>query len=173
MGQPKALVRDATGDPWVSTSTRLLLDAGCERAIVVLGAAADEARLLVPFTDAVTVVVSEDWADGMSASLRAGLGAATGTAALVTLVDLPGMPLAAVTRVLEWGGVTAGAGVLRQAVYGGRPGHPVLIGSDHWDSVADGLTGDHGARAYLVAHGVEEIECGDLFDGDDVDSVIG
>jgi CTP:molybdopterin cytidylyltransferase MocA len=59
--------------------------------------------------------------------------------------------------------------MLRQAVFGGRPGHPVLIGREHWTAVADALAGDRGARGYLVAHGVDEVECGDLFDGHDID----
>ncbi|MCU1412778.1 MAG: hypothetical protein JWN80_118, partial [Microbacteriaceae bacterium] len=33
----------------------------------------------------------------------------------------------------------------------------------------DSLSGDRGARDYLVANGVVEVECGDLFDGHDID----
>ena len=34
---------------------------------------------------------------------------------------------------------------------------------------AQTLSGDRGARAYLVAHGVDEVECSDLWDGVDRD----
>jgi CTP:molybdopterin cytidylyltransferase MocA len=173
MGRPKALMRTADGEPWVARAVRLLLEAGCQRVEVVLGASANDARSLVPFADDVGVVVAERWAEGMSASLRAGLEAASGDAAIVTLVDLPELPSEVVERMLD-GSLDDGfdASVLRQAVYRGKPGHPVLIGADHWDAVAASLSGDRGARAYLAAHGVVEIECGDLFSGEDVDSVL-
>jgi molybdenum cofactor cytidylyltransferase len=152
-GGPKA-----TRDGWLAHAVAVLREAGCDRVMAVLGAAR------VP-TDA-EVVIAEDWADGASASLRAGLAAATGDAALITLVDLPGMTSSAAIRV------AAGAAPwsLRRAVYAGRLGHPVLIGRDHWEAVAASVRGDRGAGPYLRAHGAEEVECGDLWDGADVDS---
>jgi CTP:molybdopterin cytidylyltransferase MocA len=63
---------------------------------------------------------------------------------------------------------------LRQATFGGRPGHPVVIGRSHWPALAAHLAvqeaRDAGAREYLVAHGVTELECSDLGSGDDVDA---
>ena len=166
MGRPKALMFSGA-DAWLSLAVQVLRDAGCDRVLVVLGAAADVAAPLVPA--GVEVVVAHDWAEGLGASLRAALDAAAAhraSAALVTLVDLPGMPATVAARV------AAGAhpGSLTQAVFGGRPGHPVLLGRDHWASLSATLSGDRGARDYLAAHGATEIECGDLFDGLDVDS---
>lgn len=171
MGRPKALMRAADGTPWLHLACSLLTEAGCDRIIVVLGAGADDAEPLVP--EGVEIVRAERWAEGMGASLRAGLAAASGVvgslslAALVTLVDLPGLPVSVAHRVLE-GGIAADS--VRQAVFEGRPGHPVLIGRDHWAGLDGALSGDRGARAYLVAHGVTEVECADLFDGRDVDT---
>jgi CTP:molybdopterin cytidylyltransferase MocA len=165
LGRPKALLSTPDGEPWLARATTLLQAAGCDLVVVVLGAEAQRATTLVP--PSAEVVVAEEWASGMSASLRAGLTAATGDAALVTLVDLPHLPLAVVQRVLRGG---AARDSLRQAVFEGRPGHPVLMGRSHWDAASRTLTGDRGARHYLVASGVDEIECGDLFDGRDVDS---
>jgi CTP:molybdopterin cytidylyltransferase MocA len=169
-------MRAPDGEPWLAIATSLLRAAGCDPVLVVLGARSGEAAALVPA--GVGTVIATRWADGMGESLRTGLAAASGDAALVTLVDLPDLPLGVVRRVLD--GATGGAvdhavdGVvvgemLRQAVFGGRPGHPVLIGREHWTAVADALAGDRGARGYLVAHGVDEVECGDLFDGHDID----
>ena len=151
-GGPKA-----RRDGWLAHAVGVLRQAGCERVIAVLGAA------IVP-TDA-EVVVADDWAEGLGASLRAGLAAASGDAALVTLVDLPGMPVAAAARIVA--GATPSS--LRRAVYAGRPGHPVLLGRDHWDAVAAAAHGDRGAGPYLRAHAAEDVECGDLWDGADVD----
>ena len=160
-GGPKALSRRPDGTSWIAASCAALMAGGCARVIVVLGAAAGLARDLVP--ESAEIVVADDWGNGMSASLRAGLAAASGDAVLVTLVDLPTLPAAVVERVLATGG-------LAQAVFGGRPGHPVLIPAAHWAAVADSLHGDRGARAYLLAHGVTEVECGELWDGMDFDA---
>ncbi|CAN5246437.1 NTP transferase domain-containing protein [soil metagenome] len=167
-GGPKSLLRLNDGTPWVATAADVLLEAGCARVVVVLGAQARLARPLVPDDRRITIVEAADWADGMSASLRAGLAAASdgpADAALVTLVDLPGMPAAAAKRIAA--GATRAS--LRQAVYGGRPGHPVLVGAQHWAALAGSLHGDHGARPWLAAHAVEELECGDIWDGADRD----
>jgi CTP:molybdopterin cytidylyltransferase MocA len=76
MGRPKALLRDNDGVPFLERGVQLLLEGGCERVTVVLGASADEARgLLGPSAAPVEVVVAEDWDEGMGASLRAGLRA--------------------------------------------------------------------------------------------------
>jgi CTP:molybdopterin cytidylyltransferase MocA len=170
MGRPKALVRGDDGEPWLHRAVRTLTDGGCAQVAVVLGASAEEALPLLEGTGA-TAVVAADWAQGMSASLRAGLAALEGTdadAAVVTLVDLPDVSATVVARVLRAG---AGTGTLRRASYGGEPGHPVLLGRDHWAGVAGETGGDRGARGYLATHGVELVECGDLATGRDVDSV--
>lgn len=165
MGTPKALVPG-----WLEASVGVLLDGGCHDVTVVLGAAAGEARDLVPA--GVEVVVAEDWAEGMGASLRAGLGALAGTgsgdAALMHLVDLPDVDAAVVRRVLD--GRDADRSALARAAYAGTPGHPVLIGRDHWAGVVATAQGDQGARAYLRTHGVLLVECGDLATGTDVDT---
>lgn len=164
-GMPKALVT-GPGGPWLAGAVGLLMGGGCTRVVVVLGAAAEEARGLVPDDERLTVVVAQAWESGMGESLRAGLRHAAGDAAVITLVDLPGTPVTVLQRLLA-GGVDAGT--LRQAVYRGRPGHPVVLGRDHWAPLAGGLCGDRGARDYLVRHGVVEVECGDLHHGRDVD----
>ncbi|MFS0702198.1 NTP transferase domain-containing protein [Cellulomonas sp. 179-A 4D5 NHS] len=167
-GGPKALARTADGEPWVARAVRVLLDGGCDRVVVALGARADDARGLVPDDARVSVAVVDDWASGVSASLRAGLVACgdEAEAVLVTLVDLPGLPVEVVRRVARR---PFDAGVLRQAVHGARPGHPVLLGRSHRPALLARLDGDTGARAYLAAHGAEAVECGDLFDGEDAD----
>lgn len=180
-GQPKALVRAADGTPWLHSAVTVLQAAGCDRIIVALGARAAEAMDLVPVDPRVTIVVVDEWQRGMSASIIASLASASlhpdATAALITLVDLPGLPVEAARRVLgaDSDPRPAGAAIgdrsatVRQAVYGGRPGHPVLIGRDHWAAVTASVSTDAGAREYLSANSVVEVECSDVFDGLDVD----
>lgn len=171
MGMPKALVHDETGTPWLTRSVQVLLDGGCDRVVAVLGAGADEAAPLLDGLAGVTVVRSQDWSSGMGASLAAGLLALdpAGTdAALVHLVDLPDVTAEVVARVLA-AGTTGAAAALARASYDGTPGHPVLIGRDHWARVIESAAGDRGARAYLATHDVTLVECGDLATGADVD----
>jgi CTP:molybdopterin cytidylyltransferase MocA len=172
MGRPKALVSDDHGS-WLERSVRVLDDGGCDGVTVVLGARSAEA---VAFLDGlgVDVVIAHDWESGMSASLAAGLRGMPSetTAALVLLVDLPDVTADVVRRLLE-AGAADGGGSLARATYDGRPGHPVLLGRDHWAGVVATATGDRGARDYLEAHEHVSVECGDLATGEDVDRPAG
>ena len=62
-------------------------------------------------------------------------------------------------------GRSTGRGDLARAAYDGVPGHPVLLGRDHWAGVVGRRRGDRGARDYLAAHDVDLVECGDLATG--------
>jgi CTP:molybdopterin cytidylyltransferase MocA len=169
MGSPKALVHDADGTSWLVRSVSALRLGGCDQVLVVLGASAERARPLLDGLD-LEVIVAEDWDEGMGASLRAGLSALGDdgpAAALVTLVDLPDVGREVVERLL---GVDVTTTTLARASYDGTPGHPVLIGRDHWAGVIGSARGDRGARDYLAAHRVELVECGDLATGRDVDT---
>ncbi|WP_167736019.1 nucleotidyltransferase family protein [Nocardioides sp. 503] len=167
MGMPKALVHDGE-ESWLARGVQVLRDGGCDDVTVVLGAAADEAMRLLDGLG-VDVAIAADWAEGMSASLRAGLAAlpADADAAVVLLVDLPDVTPEVVRRVVAAG---AGPGDLARASYDGRPGHPVLLGRAHWPAVRESAAGDHGARDYLASAGARAVECGDLATGRDVDS---
>ena len=167
MGLAKALVIDEEGTPWLERAVAALRDGGCPEVTVVLGARAEESRRLVP--DGVGVVVADGWAEGMSASLRAGLEHLEDfdvDAAVVSLVDLPDVTDAVVRRVLTAG---ADSAALIRTTYEGRPGHPVVLGREHWFGVRAAAVGDRGARDYLAHHALVEVECGDLATGLDVD----
>lgn len=175
-GSPKALVDTGDG-PWVRSSCDVLLAGGCAEVLVVTGAGAEEVRaLLDPGDHRVRTVHCAEWATGMGASLRTGLTALTAStstptdAALVHLVDLPDVGAAVVARVLAAAGPDAAGSVLVRATYGGRPGHPVLLGRDHWAGVAEAAGGDRGARAYLQGTPHVALPCDDLASGRDVDA---
>jgi len=165
-GTPKALVDTGDG-PWVLRALSAL--PACEPLIVVVGARADEVIGLLPA--GVTAVRNDDYRRGMGTSLRLGLRALPACdAALVMLVDLPDVGEPVVRRIVNAAGppVPARAALVR-ATYMGRPGHPVLIGRDHWPGVVATATGDEGARGYFRDHPPVSIECGDLATGRDVD----
>lgn len=176
MGRPKALVPG-----WLAGGVGALLDGGVDRVLVVLGAAPDALDLLpadlvrLSADGRLDSVVAPDWAEGMGASLRAGLTHLSAdpatAAALVHLVDLPDVGPDVVRRLLAAGaeGGEFDETVLARAAYDGRLGHPVLIGRAHWSGVVASASGDRGAREYLREHPAVAVECGDLATGHDVD----
>ena len=193
MGRPKALIRPRGGGPTlVARAVEVLVRGGCEGVTVVVGAATDEVvAVLGEARQEVDIVRCTDWSEGMGASLRAGLAAMTARteveAVLITLVDLPDVGAAVVRRVLdtrisytrsgggppsaiEWTTSGAWRSELSRAAYGGVPGHPTLIGRDHWAGVIEVAQGDRGARDYFRAHEHRLVECGDLATGRDVDT---
>jgi molybdenum cofactor cytidylyltransferase/nicotine blue oxidoreductase len=166
-GMPKALV-ELDGSLLVERAVRTAR-AVCDPVLVVLGAQAVDVWRQADL-DGATVLANRDWATGMASSLRTGLDGLRGwpgrvDAALVLLVDMPGMTPAALARMAGH----ASPGALAVASYGGVRGHPVLLGRDHWAGVAATATGDEGARRYLAAHEVTEVDCTGLADPTDLD----
>ncbi|MDX3236222.1 nucleotidyltransferase family protein [Streptomyces sp. ME03-5709C] len=169
-GRPKALL-EYGGRPLVEHAARALREGGCGPVHIVLGAAAARVREQAALDD-YAVTVNPHWAQGMGSSLRAGLEALAATGApavVVTLVDQPGIGAVAVARVVA---AYASPRTLAAATYGGRRGHPVLLGAAHWSAVAARALGDQGARSYLKRHeeGIALVECGDVAVPADIDT---
>lgn len=170
MGRPKALLYDARGQSFLRRAVGGLREGGCGTVVVVLGAGGDRAVEILGDLD-VDVVHASDWAEGMGASLRAGLAHALSSdaaCALVTLVDLPDVGGEVTRRLLDR--LPHDPSALGRATYAGAPGHPVLLGRDHWAGAIAAARGDRGARDYLARHSPTVVECGDLAAGTDVDT---
>ena len=168
-GSPKALVR-LRGRLLVERAADLLAAGGCDPVVVVLGAAADQVLAAARLSrTGVRTVVNPDWPTGMGSSLRVGLAAvpAEAEAVVVTLVDTPGLGPESVRRLVAAGGPDGAA----QASYGGRRGHPVLLGRTVITEVAAAATGDRGAGPWLAAHPerVRLVPCDGTGDPRDVD----
>jgi nicotine blue oxidoreductase len=158
-GMPKVLAED--GD-WLCACVRALADGGCEDVVVVLGAA------VVDVPAPARAVVADDWADGLSASVRAGIAAIDACYLVLHPVDTPDVGADVVRRVLL--AARSSPSGLARARYGDRPGHPVVIARTHWPDLLDGLRGDEGARAFLVDRtDVIAVDCADLASGEDID----
>jgi CTP:molybdopterin cytidylyltransferase MocA len=137
-----------------------------ERIVVVLGANSDLIRARADL-DGVDVVVAGDWAEGVSASLRAGIAALRDAeAVVVTLADQPLITPQVIAAVVDLGDSRLPAA---RATYGGHIGHPVLIKRELFARIAE-LAGDTGARDLLEEAGVAKVECGHLADPHDVDT---
>jgi CTP:molybdopterin cytidylyltransferase MocA len=161
-GMPKVLAAEGG---WLRIAVSALAAGGCREIVVVLGAA------LVDVPSPARSVIAADWAEGLSASVRAGLAAlepTTARYAVLHTVDTPDVGAAVVRRVLA---AARGSAVgIARAHYGGRPGHPVVIAREHWPALLEGLRGDAGAREFLAQRrDVVAVDCADLATGADVD----
>ena len=166
-GMPKALV-ELDGSLLVERAVETA-QAVCDPVLVVLGARAVDVWRTARLGGAV-VLANEDWETGMASSLRTGLAGLRGwpgriDAALLLLVDMPGMTPDALRRVADHSAPDA----LAVATYDGVRAHPVLIGREHWAGVVETATGDEGARRYLSTHDVTEVDCTGLADPTDLD----
>jgi molybdenum cofactor cytidylyltransferase/nicotine blue oxidoreductase len=166
-GMPKALV-EYEGSLLVERAVRTAR-AVCDPVLVVLGAQAVDVWRQADL-DGATVLANKEWETGMASSLRMGLEGLRGwpgrvDAALILLVDMPGMTPAALTRMVA----EAAPDALAVATYDGVRSHPVLLGHEHWAGVIETATGDEGARRYLADHAVTEVDCTGLADPTDLD----
>lgn len=146
---------EVDGRPLVLHAVDVAQTAGLDPVLVVVGHDAERVRRVLPTS--VTVVDNPAHAQGQSASLRAGVAAATATdasALVVLLADQPGIDPAVVRRVVATH--AAGHPVVR-ARYTDRPGHPVLFGRSVWAALT-AATGDVGARDLLARLAVTEVD---------------
>ncbi|MEV7374119.1 nucleotidyltransferase family protein [Streptomyces sp. NPDC090301] len=171
-GRPKALLTHR-GRPLVEYAVGVLRAAGCEVVHVVLGASAEVVRERAELPGCV-LVDNPRWAEGMGSSLRAGLDSLAADprgvdAALVLLVDQPGIGAEAVARVRA---AYVSRDSLAAASYDGQRGHPVLFGAGHWAGIAGLAVGDRGARDYLAAHrdAITPVDCSDVAEPYDIDT---
>ncbi|MEH6797421.1 MAG: NTP transferase domain-containing protein [Rhodococcus sp. (in: high G+C Gram-positive bacteria)] len=157
-GSPKVLAHDGL---WLRTAVQALRDGGCDRVVVVLGAAD------APMPDGVIAVHTPDWHQGMSASFTAGLSAVSDAEyAVVHVVDTPDVGPEVVQAVLAAAQETG----LARAVFDCRPGHPVVLARRHVDAAVASASGDAGARDFLRGRDdVIAVECSHWATGIDHD----
>lgn len=100
----------------------------------------------------VTLVTAPDAADGMAASLRAGIAALPPDCrgAMILPADMPG-PTTDDLRLMLDLFARDPSRILRGATADGREGHPALFPADLFPQLLD-LTGDEGGRSVLKAN---------------------
>lgn len=142
------LLAPLEGNPVVRWSVQSLLDAGLAEVVVVLGRDAAEVGAALAGLP-VRCLVNPAYAEGMSSSLRAGIGA-LGTvvrAAVVALGDQPRVGASVVRALCE--AYQESRQPLVVPSYAGVRGNPVLVdGSLFGELLA--LTGNEGARGVIA-----------------------
>jgi CTP:molybdopterin cytidylyltransferase MocA len=153
MGEPKQLVA-VDGLPLLVRTATAALASAAWPVVVVLGAHAEQIR---PSLARLPVLVAENaaWAEGMAASIRAGITTLQQfsrhlDAAVVALCDQPAFSADTLAALVAARHATGRSIVA--ARYAGRRGAPALFGREHFATLA-ALTGEEGARALLNADG--------------------
>ncbi len=117
-----------------------------DRVIAVLAPGSDARRTALEGVN-LDIVEAPDWAEGMAASLRAGLAAVSpeAEAVVILLADMPEVTAGHIDRLIAAFDPEEGREICRAVSASGVPGHPVLFGRRFFESLAQ-LTGDRGAR---------------------------
>ena len=149
MGAPKQLLA-LDGRPLVVRSVEAALASPAWPVVVVLGAHAEKIR---PVLARLPVLIAESpvWAEGMAASIRAGVTTLRQFSraldgALVALCDQPAFSADTIAQLVA-AQRTTGRSIVA-ARYGGRHGAPALFLRGHFETLVH-LTGEEGARALL------------------------
>ena len=148
-GSPKQLL-DWQGQPLLRHVILQALAAPAAEIVVVLGAHAARVAPAVHGLP-VTLAVNRAWRQGMSASVRVGLGAlrVEPDAAIFLLADQPLVTPELIRRLIQAHARTRAAIVAPRA--GERPGNPVLFARDLFPDLLR-VSGDQGGRAVMRAH---------------------
>jgi len=147
------LLEPVEGEPVLRRMVRAALGSGADRTVTVLPPEADARRGALDGLDA-GIVEAADCAEGMAASLRAGLAAVPKEtdAVMVVLADMPEIGAEVMGKLIAAFDPDEGREICRAVAADGTPGHPVLFGRRFFEALA-GLTGDHGAREVVRAAG--------------------
>ena len=140
------LLADLGGAPVIRRVAEAVAAAGFAEVVVVTGAEGASLRSALAGLSC-RIVHADDWAEGMAATLRAGIAAlAPETRGVcVFLGDMPLVPVGLCGPLVE---AAERAGYAARARIEGLPGHPVAFTRSAFADLAR-LTGDAGAAALL------------------------
>jgi molybdenum cofactor cytidylyltransferase len=171
MGASNKLLAEIAGKPLVRIAVEQALASRARPVIVVTGHQREETEAALAGLD-VTLVHNPAFAEGLSASLKAGVAAAPATAdgVAVCLGDMPQVDAALIDRLIA--AFDPGAGALAVVpTEAGKRGNPVVLARRFFPDLM-ALTGDIGARALIASHpeAVVEVPVNDAAAFFDVDT---
>lgn len=156
------LTEEVDGAPLLRRAAEALIASQAEEVVVVLRPSISErsdtqgedARRTALEGLAVRIVENPLAAEGMGASIRAGVAAISpeADAALIALADMPEIGPADIDALIAAFDAAEGREIIRATTPEGAPGHPVLFGRRFFEALR-ALEGDEGARGVLLAHG--------------------
>jgi molybdenum cofactor cytidylyltransferase len=156
MGGPNKMLVEANGRPLVVHAVEAALASQAVEIVVVLGHMGDQVRPVIekmlPAKSRVRFVTNPDFADGLSTSVRTGIGAlgAGVAAAVVQLGDMPGVSSGMLDRLIAAFSPVEGRAICVPTVAGKR-GNPVLWARRFFAEIAK-IAGDTGAKHLIGEH---------------------
>jgi molybdenum cofactor cytidylyltransferase len=171
----KLLIADRTGKPMIARVVDNVLSSKARPVLVVTGHQADEIERALGGRP-VRYVYAADYAEGLSASLKAGIAVVPpeAAAAVVCLGDMPLVTGRMIDRLLEAYDPDEGRTIVLPT-FRGKQGNPMLWDRRYFPEILQ-VSGDSGARFLLGKHleQVAEVEMADdavLRDFDTADSL--
>ena len=158
----KLLITDKTGKPMIARVVDNVLSSGARPVMVVLGHMAEAVEAALGGRP-VRFVHAQDYAEGLSASLKAGIAAVPSgcAAAVVCLGDMPLVTGRMIDRLLAAYDPTEGRRIVLPTFHG-KQGNPMLWDRGFFSEIL-GISGDSGARFLVGKHleAVAEVEMAD------------
>jgi molybdenum cofactor cytidylyltransferase len=158
----KLLIPDRTGKTMIARVVDNVLSSGARPVLVVLGHMAEEIETALGGRP-VQYVHAPDYAEGLSASLKAGIAAVPPdcAAAVVCLGDMPLVTGRMIDRLLAAYDPTEGRRIVLPT-FRGKQGNPMLWDREFFPEILQ-ISGDSGARFLVGKHieAVAEIEMAD------------
>jgi len=147
----KLLLPDRTGKPMIARVVDNVLSSAARPVLVVVGHRSDAVREALGGRP-VQYVEAPDHADGLSASLRAGIGAVpeAASAAVVCLGDMPLVTGRMLDRLIGTYDPDEGR-LIVVPTHRGKQGNPILWDRRFFPEIR-GISGDIGARPLLARH---------------------
>jgi molybdenum cofactor cytidylyltransferase len=149
MRQPKQLLK-FRGKTLLRRAAETALESNCEIVCVVLGAHFEKSKPEISDLP-IEIAVSENWRDGMSSSLKAGLEKLRETerefsGALIMLCDQPFVDADLLNRLIET--FTARKSLIAACEYAGTIGVPAIFSRRLFDEILN-LSADGGAKGLI------------------------
>ncbi len=147
LGTPKQAI-DIGGETLLERAARIASEAGAEPIVIVLGANFEAtSKLRFPFN--ATLVVNEEWQEGVASSIRAGLRKllsedAAAEALLLLVCDQPAVTVTHLQTLM----VQANQDLPVASTYAGTVGTPAIFPRSYFEALL-ALKGDTGARSLL------------------------
>ncbi len=147
----KLLMAGPGGQPMLQSAVKAAIASAATPVLVVLGHQADRLATLLR-GHASTLVHAPDYADGLSASLRAGIAALPqdASAVVVCLGDMPLITAGVINEIIAAYDPDEGRTII-VPTHRGKRGNPVLWDRRFFPDML-ALRGDTGARALLMRH---------------------
>jgi molybdenum cofactor cytidylyltransferase len=144
------LAQTIAGEPLLRRSARIARETGAPVVVVL----PPDRPQRIEFLEGLDVqpVIAPDAAQGMSASLRAGIAALPhdSTGVMILPADMPGFTTADLRGLLDRF-TAAPTRILRATAADGTPGHPAIFPADLFHALQR-VTGDEGGRSILRAN---------------------